>query len=906
MDALENEWQDLFGSSKVAEKESAQGSLAIVPIDAAQRMGDPQMVQTAEKAKNHSSHQSCDPCTMICPFCAKQMLLSGMMFHMAQCKELLLKRAEAASGSQESILRMQYPYSIYMADKASNGQYMSDESFGALVPKRKGDVWGATMVQSESQHIPTPVPADESSKAALPSTADESVATLCVSLELELSLLPSPGLTEQDRKEWLQRQVIEQIKGGRIDTLQQHNVNGRQMVDVEIEVRASAGDGRTPFLEQAESRCRAFRSFDWVKSVFFVSFLHGSSMRVPLGSHRGKSGQAVKAAIVPRRRRRIVDSVVSRTRREKLAAQPFTSKAVLSLADEDRNRIHDHSQHYTCHPCTIKCRTCPLGVVIWGYAFHVQHCANKAEAIERLDPDSLAVSMSIEQAVRSQYPLSDNLLNQTSSLPASMALNQRRRHWRKFDPIEPIKEFAEEEEDASDIEDAASAITSTPASRKAGLRCLQLQKLETHISRRQGQRQHGSTLGEEDGTQSTETENVDRVVAGSDTPVPGKNRAAALWAKAGKRIVAARVFASHTGHYSCNPCSMQCPHCEVPVLLAGLDFHKLACKKLTEKRVAITEGTMEETVRSVFPLSGSLLDSYWLTDQGAAEQARNQRRRQRWKGTKRTLVGDGGGDSGLLPHSKHYSCNPCSITCAGCEKAVLLAGFAQHQKSCAHRHQQHQDVTSEQRSMATAVHHQYPASARVLDVDAQKEAVSLRAHKKFSQLQHRREKKSDQGAGKHRRSHDPDKELKHQHSCHKQCHPCVVECPDCKVQVLVNSFPNHLKKCSFKTSEGRARKEKEQADHQDTLNKQILETLQRYLFLAKCKGASVERRRAALEDWLTLVRKQEQEQAAGGENEESLDIGKLLLGQEAHSAFKAPLHALHEMLAASVLRTSGS
>ena len=173
-----------------------------------------------------------------------------------------------------------------------------------------------------------------------------------------------------------------------------------------------------------------------------------------------------------------------------------------------------------------------------------------------------------------------------------MALNQRRRHWRKFDPIEPVEEETVDEE-----AEVVSTVTSTPASRKAELRCLQLQRLERNLSHRQGQQPHEAPKA------------ADRTERAEDT-APGKSRASMLWAKAGKRIVAARTFASHVGHYSCNPCSMQCPHCEVPVLLAGLDFHTLACKKLTEKRLAVTEGDMVQTVRSVFPLSGSLLDSY--------------------------------------------------------------------------------------------------------------------------------------------------------------------------------------------------------------------------------------------------------------------------------------------------------
>jgi hypothetical protein len=409
-DALEDEWQDIFGSGADEKKRNRD----VLPP---QRKGDPQMVETAEKAKDHANHQSCDPCTMVCPFCAKQMLLSGMIFHMAECKKVLSKRAEAASGRQDVILRTNYPYSIYLADKSNRSNFMSDKSFGALGPK-KGDAWGpppSAQRKSEGQHSPISSlqSADDSSDMqALPQATGDS-ATICISLEIKPSLL-SVEDSEEARTEWLMHQLGEYIQG-EVSTLQIHG----PMVDAEIVVGAHFSSNGA-FMEQAESKCRALGNFAWVKSVYFVSFPHGSPNR-PRGSNSAASGPAVKAAKLSRKgkTRRIVDASVSRTRRERLAAQPFTSKAVLALADEDRARVRDHSQHYTCHPCTVKCRTCPLAVVVWGYPFHVQHCANKAEAIERLDPDSLAVSMSIEQAVRAQYPLSDYLLNQTSSLPGN-------------------------------------------------------------------------------------------------------------------------------------------------------------------------------------------------------------------------------------------------------------------------------------------------------------------------------------------------------------------------------------------------------------------------------------------------------------------------------------------------------
>jgi hypothetical protein len=204
--------------------------------------------------------------------------------------------------------------------------------------------------------------------------------------------------------------------------------------------------------------------------------------------------------------------------------------------------------------------------------------------------------------------------------------------------------------------------------------------------------------------------------------------------------------------------------------------------------------------------------------------------------------------------------------------------------------------------MAAAIQHQYPASARVLDIDEQKGAGILRAHRQLVKLRHQREKKPAKQIQPEPRP-NLDQELKRQHSLHKQCHPCIVDCPDCKVQVLVNSFPFHLKVCSFKTSAGRDRRQKEYAHHQDALNKQILEALQRYLFLAKCRGASVERRRAALEDWLLLVKNQGNE---GSGEETSLgvdDISTLLKGQDVNTSFKAPLHTLNAMLMASVMQS---
>ena len=205
------------------------------------------------------------------------------------------------------------------------------------------------------------------------------------------------------------------------------------------------------------------------------------------------------------------------------------------------------------------------------------------------------------------------------------------------------------------------------------MRCIQLVELQKDIVRKQALRQHGGRGNVKDGSAEKVPEQTNKSTT--------KSKAASLWAKAGRRIAAARAFASHASHYSCHPCSIQCQSCKVPVLLAGFEFHSLACKKLNDERKAIADGNVAEAMRSMSPLSACLLDSYNQTAQGASEKARNQRRRQSWRGTKRAMVAD----DGPLPHSTHYSCNPCTIICAGCEKAVVLAGFAQHQKSCARR-----------------------------------------------------------------------------------------------------------------------------------------------------------------------------------------------------------------------------
>ena len=67
--------------------------------------------------------------------------------------------------------------------------------------------------------------------------------------------------------------------------------------------------------------------------------------------------------------------------------------------------LHDHSQHATCNPCTVKCPICGWETTLAGYEFHVRHCRRLHEQRRAVENGGL------REALRRQYPGGSYLLD---------------------------------------------------------------------------------------------------------------------------------------------------------------------------------------------------------------------------------------------------------------------------------------------------------------------------------------------------------------------------------------------------------------------------------------------------------------------------------------------------------------
>ena len=50
-----------------------------------------------------------------------------------------------------------------------------------------------------------------------------------------------------------------------------------------------------------------------------------------------------------------------------------------------RRDLHDHANHYVCHPCSVMCHSCGRGVLVTSVRHHVPKCEAKVEGLRFFD-----------------------------------------------------------------------------------------------------------------------------------------------------------------------------------------------------------------------------------------------------------------------------------------------------------------------------------------------------------------------------------------------------------------------------------------------------------------------------------------------------------------------------------------
>ena len=86
----------------------------------------------------------------------------------------------------------------------------------------------------------------------------------------------------------------------------------------------------------------------------------------------------------------------------------------------------DHTNHYSCHPCSIMCGLCHSPFLVNGYRFHARACGEMHAAKKARGGDERSAEFSqrsMAQAVAAQYPLSSKLLDAEEMREGDVAMS---------------------------------------------------------------------------------------------------------------------------------------------------------------------------------------------------------------------------------------------------------------------------------------------------------------------------------------------------------------------------------------------------------------------------------------------------------------------------------------------------
>lgn len=850
--------------------------------------------EVARAAGHHAHHYACNPCSVLCPFCERGVLLTGLVPHMVACasKQMRQQMREAPDATADERIALQYPASC-----AKNDELLA--RFAVLQDTDEREGLG--------------------SPAAPPSS------------------LAIPG--ERAKRDTLE--LVSTTRRRRAD---------QGTVDAPVDPMSGVLVLRTPIACKSMSMpavqlAKQLR-LDLQGGSRKLAGLRVDSISFPFGNPGVISAETKSAAATPRAgaaaRLQQMKTQLRQTERALAVVVQLAEGGVLTRARNRARRmwaalrmafvvirqLRRHDLHFTCNPCSKLCTICGRGILLAGYRFHRKKCRTKTDGLVASDPKE-ENKVTVDNAVRRECAASLALVDDDKLV---RKLREQRRvdylQWRALKrPVPPLlkEDIAANDmagcraaaERATQIEEMVVApichcertavFHSDPRGNKVGKWSKEHVLLSAVPPPTSGmgsfwacaRRDPGNLTGNgscaffewHDGSMLTNpAAKTTRAAFAASTPATSllhvvetfdghpelREGNGALHSEGEdgnasnesdvdcgdpldtrtrrrlrQRVDVSRAMASHEAHYSCHPCVIMCSTCDTPVVVAGFAQHQHACEKRYERYRAVNDFNRDVFVAtaSEYPLSNVCLQFEAQQPRGRVDAMLRQRRHDAWLESKRMLSREhkhhGPGETG------HYTCNPCSIKCPVCKLPVLVHGFKRHRATCKKLAAQRERAASEGISTAGAMAQQYPYSTQELN-KFEKHNPLARHRRALVGILHRSEKEQVGHAG------DGLRPLKSDHAQHVQCNPCRVKCEHCDREVLANSYGIHREQCERREQARDEMEQREAVHEREAQRLREMEALNTYARLALCpssvRATSSERRELALLNYLQTAK----------------------------------------------------